>query len=98
YPEPAPPALPAAGGMLTDPTFGTTLLRVTDANDGTDNHQSYSYWPSFNKNSSLLYISSVGGIPKVYDFDTATFSVSNKRILFQSNPPDGVPSSEDAIW
>jgi hypothetical protein len=99
YPEPAPPALPSAGGTFTDAVFGTTLLRVTDANDGTDNHQSYSYWPSFNKNSSLLYISSVGGIPMLYNFDTTLFSISNKRPLFQSNPAgDGTPGAEDAIW
>src|SRR6185436_14122133 len=88
-----------AGGTFTDPTFGTKLLRVTDAADGTDNHQSYSYWPSMNKNSSLLYISSVGGSPKLYDFDTSALAVSNKRAMFQSNPPSGgAPASEDAIW
>src|SRR5690348_5150718 len=82
YPPPAPPTLPAAGGTFTDPTFGTSILRVTDANDGSDNHQSYSYWPSMNKNSSLLYISTVGGSPKLYDFDTAALAVSNKRAMF----------------
>jgi len=99
YPEPAPPTLPAAGGTFVDAVFGTTLLRVTDSNDGADNHQSYSYWPSFNKNSTLLYISSVGGTPTLYDFDTLNFSISNKRLLFQSNPVgDGTPNAEDAIW
>src|SRR3954468_19995714 len=77
YPEPTPPVLPAAGGTFTDPVFGTSLLRVTDSNDGADNHQSYSYWPSLNKNSSLLYISNVGGNPTLYDFDTVAFSISN---------------------
>lgn len=100
YPPPSPPpALPAAGATFMDPVFGTTIMRVTDSNDGDDNHQSYSYWPSINKNSSLLYISSVGGNPTLYDFDTATFSISNKRALFQSNPlNDGTPNAEDAIW
>ncbi|HXC05573.1 MAG TPA: hypothetical protein VNZ86_12515, partial [Bacteroidia bacterium] len=99
YPEPPPPAIPAAGGTFTDPVFGTTLLRVTDSLDGADNHQSYSYWPAFNKNASILYISSVGGIPTLYDFDTVNFSISNKRNLFPSNPPgDGAPNGEDAIW
>lgn len=99
YPEPPPPPLPPAGDTLVDPIFGTSILRVTDANDGTDNHQSYSYWPSFNLNSTLLYVSSVGGNPTLYDFDTIAFSISNKRALFQSNPPsDGMPNAEDAIW
>jgi len=99
YPEPSPPTLPAAGGTFTDAVFGTTLLRVTDASDGADNHHSYSYWPCFNKNSTLLYISNVSGTPTLYDFDTLIFSISNKRALFQSNPVgDGTPNSEDAIW
>lgn len=100
YPPPSPPpALPAKGYSFIDPTFGTSILRVTDAGDGADNHQSYSYWPSLNKNSSLLYISSVGGNPTLYDFDTTAFSISNKRAMFQSNPPGGEASSaEDAIW
>lgn len=99
YPEPAPPILPAAGSTFVDAVFGTTLLRVTDVSDGTDNHQSYSYWPSFNKNSTLLYISNVSGVPTLYDFDTLNFSISNKRLLFQSNPAgDGTPNAEDAIW
>jgi len=99
YPPPSPPAIPTAGGTFVDPTFGTTLLRVTDTNDGDDNHQSYSYWPSMNKNSTLLYISSVGGSPTLYDFDTTAFSISNKRAMFASNPGgDGVPNAEDAIW
>lgn len=100
YPPPSPPpTLPAAGGTFMDPEFGTMILRVTDANDGDENHQSYSYWPSINKNSSLVYISSVGGSPTLYDFDTSSFSISNKRTMFQSNPiGDGTPNSEDAIW
>ena len=31
YPEPSLPSLPAAGGIIVDPTFGTTILRLTDA-------------------------------------------------------------------
>src|SRR6185295_11582590 len=34
YSEPAPPALPRAGGTFVDPTFGTTIMRVTDETDG----------------------------------------------------------------
>lgn len=99
YPPPSPPALPAKGNSFTDPTFGTSILRVTDASDGANNHHSYSYWPCINKNSSLLYVSSAGGSPTLYDFDTTNFTITNKRPLFASNPPSsGAPSSEDAIW
>ena len=99
YLPPATPAIPAKGISFVDPTFGTSILRVTDATDGADNHHSYSYWPCLNKNSSLLYVSSVGGNATLYDFDTAALAISNKRAMFQSNPPaEGQPSSEDAIW
>src|SRR5690348_10047450 len=48
YAEGPLPALPAAGGTMTDSTFGTTIMRLTDSNDGTDCRVEYSYWPSFN--------------------------------------------------
>jgi hypothetical protein len=45
YPEPAAPALPRAGGTYVDPVFRTTVMRVTDENDGTSCVNAYSYWP-----------------------------------------------------
>ncbi|HKP87921.1 MAG TPA: hypothetical protein VJZ26_17595, partial [Blastocatellia bacterium] len=52
YAEPPPPALPAAGGTFRDPVFGTTIMRVTDERDGPFNVTNYSYYPSFNKDST----------------------------------------------
>ncbi len=99
YPEPPPPALPAAGSTFVDPTFGTTLMRVTDAGDGNDNHHAYSYWPCMNKNSTRLYVFQTGLGPTLYDFDTVNFSISNKRLMFTSNCPSGAaPDAENAIW
>ncbi|HVG17797.1 MAG TPA: fibronectin type III domain-containing protein [Blastocatellia bacterium] len=98
YPEPPPPALPRAGGTFVDPVFGTTIMRVTDENDGAFNATNYSYWPSFNKDSTRLYIVA-GGQTALYSFDPVNFRISNKRRLFLSNPPTGgVPDAEDAIW
>ena len=34
YPVPPAPSLPAAGGIVVDPTFETRIMRLTDANDG----------------------------------------------------------------
>ena len=57
-PEPVlPPSLPQAGAKVTDPTFGTTLLRLTDGADGnTEMGVQYSYWPVFNRNSTRIHV------------------------------------------
>ncbi len=99
YPPPAPPPLPPAGGTFVDPTFGTSILRVTDSRDGAVNHHAYSYWPTFNKDSTRLYVHSVGGQATLYDFDPATMRVSNKRAAFPNRTPAGSSAGEeDATW
>src|SRR6266545_805458 len=55
YPVPPAPALPPAGGTFTDPTFGTTLMRVTDANDGIDCHNAYAIWQAFNADDTAVH-------------------------------------------
>lgn len=99
YPEPPPPVLPAAGNTFTDPVFNTTLLRVTDAGDGNDNHHAYSYWPAMNMNSTHLYVLQTDIGATLYDFDPVSFAISNKRVAFTFACPSGSqPSLEDAIW
>jgi hypothetical protein len=99
YPEPAPPALPAAGGTLVDPVFGTTIMRVTDERDGASNTNSYSYWPSLNRNSTRLMVFTNNGNPTLYTFDAVNFRISNKRSLFTTPlPTGGLPWTEDIIW
>src|SRR5215213_3351032 len=85
---PAPPTLPAAGQTFVDPTFGSTILRLTGPADGTDNTNIYSYWPTFNRSSTRLFISSNGG-GALYDFNPTTMQVGNKRSLFAKQAPDG---------
>jgi hypothetical protein len=98
YPEPPPPVLQAAGFTFTDPTFGTTILRVTDEKDGTSCTNAYSYWPSLNcNNTRLLYMADNTGF--ICDFDAVNLKVSNKRPLWQSPLPGGGQlGTEDAIW
>jgi hypothetical protein len=97
--EPPLPALPQAGGTLVDPTFGTTILRVTDATDCMDCSVAYSYWPTFNRSSTRLQIGSDGGAGLLYRFDPATLAVSGREPLFPNNAPGGgTPFQEDAIW
>jgi hypothetical protein len=95
-PPPAPP-LPAAGGTFVDPTFGTTIMRLTDASDGTFNVNSYSYWPCFNKDSTKLWVICKPGA-MLYSFDPVNFLVSNKRLLFSNLPNGRTPDLNDATW
>src|SRR5438477_13148756 len=91
YPVPPAPPLPAAGGTIIDPTFGTTIMRLTDANDGPDCINSYSYWPTFNVNSTRLLVYSEV-VPLLYRFDPVNFKTLDKVIWSTSLRWD------DAIW
>ncbi|MEK6287230.1 MAG: fibronectin type III domain-containing protein [Acidobacteriota bacterium] len=98
HPEPQAPALPRAGGTFIDPTFGTTIMRVTDENDGTSNYSYYSYWPTFNLDSTRFFIACDGN-PKLYRFDPNNFQIVSKGPLFdQPLPGGGFMSTEDAEW
>src|SRR5690242_21919281 len=74
YPVPPAPPLPAAGGTVIDPTFGTTILRLTDTNDGADCTNAYSCWPTFNLDSTRLMVYS-GSSPLLYRFDPVNFKI-----------------------
>ncbi len=64
--------LPEDGGSYVDPTFGTTITRLTDASDGKSCHHCYSYYPSFNKNNTRLFVC-CDGKPVLYRFDPDGF-------------------------
>jgi hypothetical protein len=57
-PKPPPPPLPAAGGRYTDPTFGTTIIRVTDAKTAPRGASvnSASTDSMFNADGSMFYL------------------------------------------
>lgn len=98
YPEPAAPALPAAGGTFVDPTFGTTIMRVTDEHDGQSNFNYYSYWPTFNLDDTKFFVA-CDNSPMLYRFDPAGFRIISKGPLFdQVLPGGGYMSTEDAEW
>jgi hypothetical protein len=97
YPAPEKPKLPAAGGTFVDPTFRTTIMRLTDSRDGKDNHNQYSYWPSFNKDSTYLWVT-CDNVAYLYSFDPINFRTTNKRRLFQNLPSGVSPFFEDMIW
>src|SRR3984893_4117969 len=81
------PALPRAGGTFVDPAFGTTIMRVTDESDGKQCNNFYSYWPTFNLNSTRFFIA-CDTSPKLYRLDPNGFKISRKEPLFD-RPPEG---------
>lgn len=98
YSEGAAPALPRAGGTFVDPTFGTTIMRVTDERDGAICNNYYSYWPTFNLDSTRFLIACDDNA-KLYRFDPNNFKVLDKGPLFDKPiPGNGYLSTEDAIW
>ena len=94
YTEGSLPALPAAGGTLVDSTFGTTIMRLTDANDGTDCRVEYSYWPSFNVDSTKVMALCVNSIDrtKIWMFDPVNFKRGTAIMM------PATLQSYDAIW
>lgn len=63
--------LPAAGNSYIDPAFGTKIIRVTDARDGTVCTHSYAYWPAFNSDGTRLMLA-CDNVIRLYRFDRAT--------------------------
>lgn len=57
----------------------------------------YSYWPSFNKDSSYLWVG-IANTAYLYDFDPVGFSLSNKRLFFRNKPSGISPFIEDMNW
>ncbi|MFZ3012676.1 MAG: hypothetical protein WA045_03120 [Nitrospira sp.] len=91
HPQPTAPSLPAAGSTATDPVFGSTILRVTDAGDSSAYCEAfYSNMPSLNVNNTKIAAQCRVGVArrlKVWDFNATTLTRSNGRI--QSNESAG---------
>src|SRR5471032_2579842 len=82
YQKPALPQIGPAGSIFTDPTFGSRILRVTDANTR-PGKTGYSYTtPSaahqtaWNTNSTYFYVRSVDGYFIPYAVNASTMAVS----------------------
>ncbi|GMV50669.1 MAG: LEPR-XLL domain-containing protein [Nitrospirales bacterium] len=98
YKEPALPSLPSAGSKIVDPTFGTTIMRLTDSKDGsTDAFVGYSNLPSFNRdNTYVMAVEQLGQKrAKFYAFDPVNFKASGGFVL--SKPPAGL-QEYGLIW
>jgi hypothetical protein len=91
YPEPPLQPLSQAGAKISDPVFGTRILRVTDAADGnTGAGTLYSYYPAFNANNTYLAVRETIGYAraKFFRFDAVNFTAGPGFIL--SSPPAGL--------
>ncbi len=77
YPD-QPPQMGPAGSIIVDPNFGSRILRVTD--EKTDQKQagrplvtpSSAEQNSWNKDSTMFYVTTDGGSFLLYDFDPST--------------------------
>jgi hypothetical protein len=93
--EPALPAMGPRGSKVVDPTFGTTILRVTDINDGPFGLALYSTYPSVNVNSTRVVGLVESGFtkPKFWVLDPVNFTVSGGTL------PSNVPNfGYDVLW
>ncbi|HUO14451.1 MAG TPA: hypothetical protein VMX38_05640 [Verrucomicrobiae bacterium] len=74
YPE-TPPAIGPAGSIISDPTFGSRILRVTDPGSDPKGLGRSLFTPSsaeqntWNKNSTMFYVTTSGGSFQLYNFD-----------------------------
>jgi hypothetical protein len=79
YPD-APPAIGPAGSIITDPIFGSRIVRVTDDKSDPRNPGGRLVTPaganqnSWNTSSTLFYVITSGGGFLLYDFDPATLA------------------------
>lgn len=103
-PEPSPPILPGAGNSFVDPTFGTTIIQVTDiANDPnkksgtTMARHNYSFWSSFNADSTRFIINkgSSAAWTYIYSFNPTKLSVAEIGKLF---PASQTLPFETLVW
>lgn len=97
YPEPPAPRLPAAGGTIIDPIFGTEIMRITDERNAEDGGTYYSYWPTFNcDNTQLLVKTGKDGSAQIFSFNPSTFTLGGHAPI--SRAPNGNLGAEGAIW
>jgi hypothetical protein len=75
-----PPAIGPAGSIINDPTFGSRILRVTDGRSDPKQADRPLMSPSsaeqnsWNKNSTMFYVTTSGGSFLLYNFDPATMT------------------------
>jgi hypothetical protein len=70
HPQGDAPTLPSRDGTYTDPVFGTTVWRLTDATDGTACHITYNSWAIWSPTNQFIAVNcTVGGYNKSYIYE-----------------------------
>jgi hypothetical protein len=87
-PYPAnPPALGPAGYIFKDPTFGSKIVRVTDAKSDPQGRGRWFSTPSsaeqnpWNSTSTAFYVGTAGGQLVLYDFNPSDMAVRQKGVI-----------------
>jgi hypothetical protein len=84
YPD-QPPAIGPAGSIISDPNFGSRILRVTDGRSDPKQAGRPLFTPSsaeqnpWNKDSTMFYVTTSGGSILLYHFDPATMTARQDR-------------------
>lgn len=72
-------------------------MRLTDANDGASCEVGYSYFSTFNSNTTKAWVL-VGNQPLIVSFDPVTFTRTGATFLTQPPPVGGLSDTWDAAW
>lgn len=86
YTEPTLPTITNAGDIITDPTFGSRIMKLTDSGDSaTGCTLAYSYYGYFNSNNTRVMCGIFDGYYKlkVWDWNATTMSRSNGVVMPQ---------------
>jgi hypothetical protein len=86
YPK-SPPSLGPAGSVITDPSFGSRIARVTDAKSDPNGKGRSLMTPSsaeqnsWNATSTTFYVLTPGAQDVLYDFDPSTMKARQREVL-----------------
>lgn len=88
YPD-KPPAIGPSGSIIRDPRFGSRIMRVTDGRSEPGKAGRSLFTPSsaeqnsWNKNSTMFYVTTSGGSFLLYDFDPASMTAQPAKMPTQ---------------
>jgi hypothetical protein len=85
--RPAAPSLGPAGSLITDPSFGSRIVRVTDAQADPIRKGRWFATPAsaeqnpWNSNSTHFYVNTAGGQYVLYDFEPSSMRIRQRDVM-----------------